>query len=244
MTCDIKKKLPFGDCTFDAVYHSHVIEHLTMDEAMTFLLSAVRVIKRNGVMRVVTPDLETIARLYLQKLQDAIDGVEGADDDYQWMILELFDQFARDCSGGKMAQYLKDHPDREFIVSRIGFEAFAYWENKKNHTGFWKRVKNTGFRNIYTGLQRLITTVIIRGMLGDKTQRAYQCGLFRNSGEVHRALFDRYSLTRLLRQAGLSDIRVCSADESRIPNFNSFGLDMIGGRPRKPDSLFMEGVKP
>jgi hypothetical protein len=43
---------------------------------------------------------------------------------------------------------------------------------------------------------------------------------------------------------GFIDVRVCRADDSRIPDFNSYGLDMIEGKIRKPDSLFMEAMKP
>ena len=57
-------------------------------------------------------------------------------------------------------------------------------------------------------------------------------------------MYDRYSLKRLLEQVGFIDVRVCRADDSRIPDFNSYGLDMIDGKIRKPDSLFMEAMKP
>jgi hypothetical protein len=57
-------------------------------------------------------------------------------------------------------------------------------------------------------------------------------------------MYDRYSLRRLLEQAGFIDVRICRADESRIPDFNSYNLDIVEGKVRKPVSLFMEGIKP
>jgi hypothetical protein len=48
---------------------------------------------------------------------------------------------------------------------------------------------------------------------------------------------------RRLEQTGFVDVRVCRADESRIPDFNSYSLDVVEGKVRKPDSLFMEGIK-
>jgi hypothetical protein len=75
---------------------------------------------------------------------------------------------------------------------------------------------------------------------GDTTAVA----LFRQSGEVHKWMYDRLSLGELLQQAGFSDIRVCAAGESRIPQFNTYLLDLTeNGSTRKPDSLFMEAVK-
>jgi hypothetical protein len=56
-------------------------------------------------------------------------------------------------------------------------------------------------------------------------------------------MYDRYSLSRALARVGFSDIRVCSAGSSLIPRFESYELDVVKGRVRKPDSLFMEGVR-
>jgi hypothetical protein len=56
-------------------------------------------------------------------------------------------------------------------------------------------------------------------------------------------MYDRFSLERLLTEIGFVDIQCCRADESRIFNFNDYQLDTINGVVRKPDSLFMEGLK-
>jgi hypothetical protein len=57
-------------------------------------------------------------------------------------------------------------------------------------------------------------------------------------------MYDRYSLGKLLKQAGFREVRVFRADESMIANFNSYLLDIEpDGSVRKPDSLFMEGRK-
>jgi hypothetical protein len=56
-------------------------------------------------------------------------------------------------------------------------------------------------------------------------------------------MYDRFSLKRLLECSGFKEVRVCGADESRILNLNSYGLDIHDGKIRKPDSLFMEGKK-
>jgi hypothetical protein len=72
-----------------------------------------------------------------------------------------------------------------------------------------------------------------------------QIAKFRESGEIHQWMYDRFSLSRLLRQAGFAEDRVCAAGQSGIPNFNSYGLDLTAdGAVRKPDSLFMEAAKP
>ncbi len=56
-------------------------------------------------------------------------------------------------------------------------------------------------------------------------------------------MYDRYSLRLLLEKHGFSEARVVSPYESSINNFNKYGLDLIDGNIRKPDSLFMEAFK-
>ena len=68
---DVKKGLPFKDDSFDVVYHSHVLEHLSPQDASPFLRETARVLKPAGMTRVVVPDLEQIVRLYLEKLEAA-----------------------------------------------------------------------------------------------------------------------------------------------------------------------------
>lgn len=62
---DLRRGIPFPDSTFDVVYHSHVLEHIDRDAAGGFLLECRRVLKPAGVLRVVVPDLEELARTYL-----------------------------------------------------------------------------------------------------------------------------------------------------------------------------------
>jgi len=62
---DLSKPLPFADESIEVVYHSHVLEHLDRDDAVEFLLEIKRVLKPNGIHRIVVPDFEDAARLYL-----------------------------------------------------------------------------------------------------------------------------------------------------------------------------------
>ena len=91
---------------------------------------------------------------------------------------------------------------------------------------------------------KMLVGFLVCLLSGKSGHRAFKEGVFRNSGEVHRWLYDRFSLSRLLQQAGLIDIRSCTADESSIPDFATYNLDVLHGKIRKPDSLFMEAIKP
>ena len=74
---------------------------------------------------------------------------------------------------------------------------------------------------------------------------AAQIGRFRESGEVHKWMYDRWSLRVLLEKCGFQEIAVCAANESRIPGFERYNLDVTESPlVRKPDSLFIEALKP
>jgi hypothetical protein len=63
---------------------------------------------------------------------------------------------------------------------------------------------------------------------------------FAGLGERHRWMYDHVSLGELLA----TEVRRTDAVESRIPEFRAAGLDADpAGRPWKPDSLYMEGVR-
>ncbi len=221
---DLRKGVPFEDESFEVVYHSHLLEHFSKHEASAFMKECYRVIKPRGIIRVVVPDLEMIIRCYSDLLKKCLDGNIEAQHQYEWIMLELFDQMVRNVSGGEMLSFLKQKPipAEDFVVKRMGSEVSnllpkirrvacpTEYNNKENHTN----VENIGrFRLL--------------------------------SGEIHQWMYDRYSLGKILKETGFQDIRVCAADESGIPAFTDYHLDVLGdGAVRKPDSLFMEARKP
>src|SRR5437870_3607063 len=54
---DLRKPLPFADCSIDYVYSSHVLEHLSLSHAQRLVSEIVRVLRRGGLVRLVVPDL-------------------------------------------------------------------------------------------------------------------------------------------------------------------------------------------
>jgi SAM-dependent methyltransferase len=61
---DIVKGLPIADGTGAAVYCSHVLEHLSLDEFRLALRNTHRMLRHGGVFRLVLPDLETAIERY------------------------------------------------------------------------------------------------------------------------------------------------------------------------------------
>lgn len=66
---DLSKGIPFEDSSVDVVYHSHFLEHLERHVADQFLAEVRRVLRPNGIHRIVVPDFELLARDYMRHLE-------------------------------------------------------------------------------------------------------------------------------------------------------------------------------
>jgi predicted SAM-dependent methyltransferase len=242
---DIRIGLPFAENTFEACYSSHVLEHMNTEGARRLVGECYRVLKPKGIARIVVPDLEGIATRYLANLEKADQG--GSDADYDWMMLELYDQTTREKRGGQMAAYITKPqiPNFEFVKTRVGEEAervLQYFANQRE-VSWLSKLKRYSIGEIFQRARQELASLAVAAIAGSEARSAFAEGLFRNSGEIHRWMYDRYSLKRLLTKAGFEDVRVCAANESRIEGFNSYALDVADGKTRKPDSMFIESTQ-
>jgi predicted SAM-dependent methyltransferase len=62
---DLRNPLPFEDNSVDYIFHEHFIEHLTAEEGISSTKDFLRVLKKGGVLRIATPDLEKTVDRYL-----------------------------------------------------------------------------------------------------------------------------------------------------------------------------------
>jgi SAM-dependent methyltransferase len=245
---DLRKGVPFPDDTFDAVYHSHFLEHLNRKEAGLFLKECFRVLKGDGIIRVAVPDLEGIARSYLTTLEKARDD-KGWRDRYEWLMLELYDQTVREAPGGAMLEYLSQNPipNEAFILDRMGEEARSVIE-KQRLLGASVSKNTSGPPSFRTSLQPLRVKLygwLLRRLLGNVKYEALQMGLFRSSGEIHHWMYDQHSLSIALERSGFKHPEKRDAFTSSVRNWEDFYLDAErDGRIYKPDSLYMEALKP
>jgi predicted SAM-dependent methyltransferase len=251
---NLTEGIPFPDASFDFVYHSHVLEHFSKTEAEAFVKECCRVLRPQGVLRVVVPDLEHIVRAYSIALEQASSSSQEWAAHYEWILLEMYDQTVRNHSGGEMRTYLyQEHiPNEEFVLKRYGIEAknlIAAARQRRQQPqppvvqeGQPKRL----LKQIYCFVRypTYRRELLIKSLLG-KEYSALKIGRFRQSGQVHQWMYDRYSLARLLEKCGLENSAQRTATESYIPGWTSFNLDTEpDGTVYKPDSLFMEAIKP
>lgn len=229
LAVDLRRPLPFADASFSAVYAAHVVEHLEPAEADALLREAARVLVPGGIVRIVVPDLEGIARAYLASLDAVADGDGEARWWHRWMTVELLDQLVRSRSGGAMRRWwsCEEIPCRDLIETRLGAEATSAMES-------------LAAERLATNAIPVDPATVLRGPpVGPR-----EAAKFAARGERHRWMYDRVSLADLLRDAGFSEPRVVGPTDSAIPGFAGYELDAdAAGRPHKPDSLFMEGVR-
>lgn len=111
---DMRCGLPFDDNSVDAVYHSHVLEHIDRAIAPKFQYEIHRVLKPGGIQRICLPDLELLVRNYLDSLQrcEADPAHRRHHDSYVHAILE---QSVRKESFGSSQQ----PPWRRFLENRL-----------------------------------------------------------------------------------------------------------------------------
>src|ERR1700683_286515 len=62
---DLRSRWPFGEGSVAVLYASHVFEHLSISQRKHFLGEAKRVLRIEGIIRIVVPDLERLAAVYL-----------------------------------------------------------------------------------------------------------------------------------------------------------------------------------
>jgi len=104
---NLLKGIPYPDNYFEVIYHSQVLEHIPKEKAPEFIRECFRVLKPGGIMRVVVPDLQNIVTEYIKFLNQNLENpTEESEANYDWILLEMYDQTVRNYSGGQMGKYL------------------------------------------------------------------------------------------------------------------------------------------
>jgi predicted SAM-dependent methyltransferase len=239
---NLLRGLPFSDESFNAVYSSHVLEHFPRKTAEGLLREMHRVLKKEGIVRAVVPDLEQTCREYLRVLDRVAESPE-ARKQHDWIILEMLDQLTRTTPSGLMLPYVKqlvmenDHEMLDYVQSRTQNTPIPSFEQNT----LSERIRRLTPEKVATKLIYLYVAFVKRLL-----PHHLRSSVIDNSriGEKHRWMYDRYNMAELMKQCGFSDIRFLSASESQIPGFASDHLDTLpDGRPYKNISLYCEAKK-
>ncbi len=142
---DLRKGIPFESGSIDAVYHSHVLEHIDRDAIDGFLAEIKRVLKPGGVHRIVVPDLEPIIRGYMDSLA-AVDAGHGDPNAHDEHVAAFAEQMVRREAAGTSQQ----PPVRRKLENALLGDARKRGET---HQWMWDRInlgaalRQAGFEN-------------------------------------------------------------------------------------------------
>ena len=240
---NVLKGLPFEDNSFDVIYSSHFFEHITKEQADFVLAEIYRVLNKDGIVRIVVPDLENLCREYLEILSNI--EKEESKKKYNWITVELLDQLVRRESGGEMGKMFKDKEiidDKEmvrYIKERVGTDVSTYSSKELSFKDKLKLLNIAKLKEFllykYASFVSFFLPRPFRENLLLKT----------NIGERHIWMYDKYYLQEKLEKAGFEDIKFLKHNESQIVNFESYLLDTNkDGTPYKGvSSLYCEGRK-
>lgn len=118
---DLTKKFPWADSSVDIVYSSHTLEHFSKRDGRRFLAECHRVLRKNGIIRIVVPDLRHVVTKYVEGQIFADDFIEylgvlygNSNNSLKKRLLPFF-QFPHKC--------MYDNQRLIEILGEIGFDA-------------------------------------------------------------------------------------------------------------------------
>jgi predicted SAM-dependent methyltransferase len=234
---NILKGLPFEDSSFEVAYSSHFFEHITSGQAKFVLKEIYRILGPGGIVRIVVPDLENVCREYLQVL-DSYDSAEKPIK-YKWIVTELLDQMTRNERRGEMGRLFDEAITRDnkvlkdYILHRTG-DNLNIQRTKRKRVITLNKIRNELFYR-YVGFVKLLLPRSTRDLLFVNTE----------IGEKHRWMYDRFSLTQMLKEAGFSEVKTETYNSSRIKDFMNYHLDNNedGTSYKGVHSIYIEAAK-
>jgi ubiquinone/menaquinone biosynthesis C-methylase UbiE len=133
--CNLKNGIRWQSNSADAVYHSHVLEHIDRESVMLFLLEIKRVLKPGAVHRIVVPDFYRAARSYLEDFSRDRQLVD-------WRVHDLrINQMIEQCVRRKSAAVLDYGPVRQRLETLLFGDARRRGET---HQWMYDEINLTG----------------------------------------------------------------------------------------------------
>ena len=209
---NLLEKLPFQDNTISYIYCSHFLEHIPRNKVLSFLGECARILKQDGILRLVVPDLENICKEYIRIIDN-----EPYSFKRDWIVHELLDQMVRMEAGGGMQKIynrlsVSDDKDyKQYVYERVGEKFDNNMVSNKKREITWDKILKA-----YLLIIRKLIPKKIRNIVFVQT----------SSGEKHLWMYDKYQLTDFSNKVGFSEINFKKYNISEIPNFNSYLLDI------------------
>jgi predicted SAM-dependent methyltransferase len=115
---DISRTLPFPNSTFDGVFCEHVLEHFSLEDGKRLAQEILRILRPNGVLRLVVPDAAHVVRTYTENPEKLVSYRCG--NDHEMTPMEAVNCFFRQ---RYEHQFLYDWETLQKMLSNGGFKA-------------------------------------------------------------------------------------------------------------------------
>jgi len=235
---NLLEELPFQSDSFDLIYSSHFIEHLSLDNLKNLLTECNRILKKNGKIRLVLPDFENIVKEYIFNLNNERILLS------QFNIVELIDQCTRKFSGGQLSLWRSKASGNlelsEYIKKRTGLSPHRQSDQVGKFT--LNRIKRATPKKLYNKIQFVIIFKLMQ--LFPKWVKSNHFS-FVKTGEQHLWMHDFNSIANFLHESGFGLVKKMNAYTSNIPNFPLYPLDLTEEKManKGESSMYIEAQK-
>jgi len=129
--------IPLEDCSCETIFNSHMFEHIPHAKLESILIEFNRVLEKDGILRILTPDLKKIAKAYVETDKEFFKKAKEEDENvrtdlgYGGMFMNfivspgqdtaLFNMQLTEFISGYAHIYLYDYEMIEIILKRCGF---------------------------------------------------------------------------------------------------------------------------
>ena len=239
---DLLKKLPFKSETIDAIYCAHFLEHVPVCKVKSFLEECFRILKNDGVLRLVLPDFEALAREYLKqiKLKNFIKS--------KIVLTLIIDQCVRKEPGGELNKFyntlLNEKYERKDEIKYLNYlNGINFLEKKK------KKIKKNFFFYfeiiLFLIKEKLINYWIRLVVFFLPKVFVDQNVTFARIGELHHWIWDFNSLHDYLKNIGFNKIKKLTYNRTSNKNFklDAFDKNKRNKKTRGIESMYIEGIK-
>ncbi len=144
---DASKRLRYADASVDRIYSSHFLEHLSRETGRKVLTECRRILKPDGIFRLIVPDLVFHAQRYLDETRSLIE--QDRSD------RGVHDRFLNTMQGGYLDRrrsahfYMYDWPTLRLILSESGFRNVRRCEYQQSADPELARLDNRPDESLY-----------------------------------------------------------------------------------------------
>lgn len=141
---DVTKKFPFEDDTFDYILSEHMIEHIPYNNGLYMIKECLRVLKKNGKIRVSTPNFQFLLDLYSnERTQLQNDYIKWTTDEFIWKTpyyspIFVINNFVRDW----WHQFIYDEKTLYNLLKIIWFQNIQKFQLNESNIEIFKNLEN------------------------------------------------------------------------------------------------------